>query len=54
MRATDIARVSQVRVLQMVNLAKSAHIGSSLSCIDILGVLYSRINPEQDCFLPGT
>ena len=47
MRTTDIARVSRVRALQMVNLAKSAHIGSSLSCIDILSVLYSRINPSQ-------
>jgi transketolase len=47
MQTIDIARLSRVRALQMVTLAKSAHIGSSLSCIDILSVLYSRINPNQ-------
>jgi transketolase len=47
MNTTDIARVSRVRALKMVSLAKSAHIGSSLSCIDILSVLYSRINPSE-------
>lgn len=47
MSTLDVARVSRVRALKMVSLAKSAHIGSSLSCIDILSVLYSRINPTQ-------
>jgi transketolase len=47
MHTIDIARLSRVRALQMVNRAKSSHIGSSLSCIDILSVLYSRINPNQ-------
>lgn len=47
MSTLDVARMSRVRALKMVSLAKSAHIGSSLSCIDILSVLYSRINPTQ-------
>jgi len=31
----------------MVHKAKSAHIGSSLSCIDILSVLYSRLDVSK-------
>jgi transketolase len=42
-KSIDIARNSRISALKMVNSAKAAHIGSSLSCIDILSVLYSGV-----------
>lgn len=45
MTTEEIARVSRIRALEMVHRAQAAHIGSSLSCIDLLSVLYSRLDP---------
>ena len=42
-KSLRIARESRVSALKMVSLAQAAHIGSSLSCIDILSVLYSDV-----------
>ncbi len=46
MDMTEIAKKSRISALQIVGRARSPHIGSSLSCIDILTVLYSRINSK--------
>lgn len=45
-----LARRSRIRAIEMCSRAQAAHIGSSLSVIDILAVLYSggaRISPNQ-------
>lgn len=55
-RSEDLARHSARQALLMVHRAKVSHIGSSLSCIDILTVLYLHMlrkdNPaERDIVL---
>jgi transketolase len=56
----EISRRLRVRVLRMIAAAKSSHIGSAYSIIDLLAVLYFRILaidptrpdlPERDRFL---
>jgi len=50
-KSLKIARDSRVSALKMVSSSKAAHIGSSLSCIDILSVLYSgfaEIGADQE------
>ena len=42
-KSLKIANDSRISALKIVSSAKAAHIGSSLSCIDILSVLYSGI-----------
>jgi transketolase len=42
-KSLEIAKASRIDALKMVSSAKAAHIGSSLSCIDILSVLYSGV-----------
>ena len=44
-RLSFLARISS---LKMVNRAKSAHIGSSLSVIDIASVLFGKISPPDE------
>ncbi|MBV9303829.1 MAG: transketolase [Acidobacteriaceae bacterium] len=39
----SLARAIRVDVIQMIHSAKSSHIGSCLSIVDILAVLYGRI-----------
>lgn len=48
--AQDLARRARKRAVQMCTRAKAAHVGSSLSVIDILAVLYAggaRVAPGQ-------
>jgi len=47
-QSTQLAKQSRVSALRMVNAAKAAHIGSSLSVIDILAVIYCDIRQEND------
>ena len=50
-KSLKIAHNSRISALKMVSSAKAAHIGSSLSCIDILSVIYSEvaaINADED------
>lgn len=42
--ATEIRKT----VLRMLFLAQTSHIGSNYSCIDILTVLYSKMDPKKD------
>ncbi|MFZ0414496.1 MAG: transketolase [Candidatus Acidiferrales bacterium] len=39
----DLARAIRIHVLRMTYLAKSSHIGSSFSIVELLAVLYGRI-----------
>lgn len=43
-----IANEIRKTVLSMIYKAQVSHIGSNFSCIDVLTVLYSKMNPEKD------
>ena len=47
-RSLELARLSRISALRMVSAAKAAHIGSSLSVVDILSVIYCEIKQEND------
>lgn len=41
--ASDLARAVRAHVLRMTNAGRSSHVGSALSCADVLAVLYADI-----------
>ncbi len=43
-----IANDARKKVLEMIHLAGTSHIGSNFSCIDILTVLFSKINLDKN------
>ena len=46
----NLAKLSRIEILKMTNKAKASHVGSALSVIDILSVLYSgaaNVNPKN-------
>ncbi len=50
MNYSQISKEIRKKVLKMIYQSKSAHIGSSLSCVDILTILYFKIlkiNPQN-------
>ena len=47
-KSIELANLARKSALQMAHSAKAAHIGSSLSLIDILAVIYSEIASIQD------
>lgn len=61
MRNTDLlAKTIRIHALKMITAAKASHIGSCLSCADILAVLYGEIlnfnpacadDPDRDIFI---
>lgn len=51
LKIEEIAREIRKKVLRMLYESNSAHIGSNLSCIDILAVLYFRILHTKDRFI---
>lgn len=48
MNTEDLAKLIRVNSLKMCHSAKASHIGSCLSCADILAVLYNEILKEHD------
>jgi|SRR3989344_4697566 len=42
------ANNARKKVLEMVHLGQTSHIGSNFSCIDILTVLFSKLNLDKD------
>ena len=44
----NIANDARKKVLEMVHLAGTSHIGSNFSCIDLLAVLFSKLNLDKD------
>ena len=47
----QIAIAARKKVLEMIYRAQTSHIGSNFSCIDILSVLFEKMNPEKDEFI---
>jgi transketolase len=50
MEIVKISAILRYKVIEMSHIAKTAHLASALSCIDLLAVLYEkvlRINPED-------
>ena len=43
-----IANDARKKVLEMVHLAGASHIGSNFSCIDVLAVLFTKLNLDKD------
>ncbi len=44
----EIANNARKKVLEMVHLAGTSHIGSNFSCMDVLAVLFSKLNLDKD------
>ena len=44
----NIANEARKKTLEMIHLAGTSHIGSNFSCIDILAVLFSKLNLDKD------
>lgn len=56
MNSSDVAKIIRCTIIEMANRSKSPHVGSCLSCADILAVLYFdvlRLTPwtERDIFI---
>ena len=43
-----IANDARKKVLEMIHLAGTSHIGSNFSCIDVMAVLFSKLNLDKD------
>lgn len=43
-----IANDARKKVLQMVHLGQTSHVGSNFSCMDIMAVLFSKLNIDKD------
>ncbi|GAA0498389.1 transketolase [Paractinoplanes deccanensis] len=60
MTSADVARAVRQHVLRMTNSGRSSHVGSALSCADLLAVLYADVldvdpahpdRPDRDRFI---
>ena len=47
----EIARQSRIKCLELVYKAQTSHIGSLMSCADILAVLFEKIDLDRDKFV---
>ena len=47
----EIARQARIKVLEMIYKAQTSHIGSNFSCIDIMAVLFEKIDLYKDKFI---
>lgn len=47
----EIARRSRIKVLELIFAAQTSHIGSNLSCADIMAVLFEKMDLEEDRFV---
>lgn len=45
------AKEARIKVLELIYKAQTSHIGSNFSCIDILTVLFEKINLDKDKFI---
>jgi transketolase len=46
-----IANDARIRVLEMIYKAQTSHIGSNYSCVDLLAVIFEKINLDCDKFI---
>ena len=51
MNYSEIAKEARLKVLDLIYKAQTSHIGSNFSCIDILTVLFEKIDLEKDEFV---
>ncbi len=51
MNYKQIATDARKKVLELIYKAKTSHIGSNFSCIDILTVLFNKIDLDKDKFI---
>lgn len=47
----EIAREARLKVLNLIYAAQTSHLGSNFSCIDILAVLFEKIDLDKDKFV---
>lgn len=47
----QVAAEARKKVLEMIYKAQSSHLGSNFSCIDILAVLFEKMDLQQDKFI---
>lgn len=47
----EIARQARIKIIEMIYLAQTSHVGSNMSCIDIMTVLFSKIDLDKDKFV---
>ena len=45
---TKVAREARIKVLDLIFKAQTSHVGSNLSAIDIMAVLFDKVDPEKD------
>ena len=43
-----IANDARKKVLEMIHKGQTSHVGSNFSCMDILAVLFSKLNLDKD------
>ena len=48
---SQIAKDARLKVLDLIYQAQTSHVGSNLSCIDILAVLFEKIDLDKDKFV---
>lgn len=48
---SEIARASRIKCLELVFKAQTSHIGSLMSCADIMAVLFEKIDLDKDKFV---
>lgn len=46
-----IATLARIKVLEMIFNAQGSHLGSNFSCLDILSVLFERMDLQKDKFI---
>ena len=54
MKWNEVSALVRADVIEMSHRAKTAHLASALSCVDILTVLYTSIMEPKILFAPGT
>lgn len=47
----QIAKEARIKVLGLIYLAQTSHVGSNFSCIDIMTVLFEKIDLKKDNFV---
>src|SRR3990167_2144246 len=47
----EIARQARIKVIDLIYRAQVSHVGSNLSCIDIMAVLFENLDLDKDKFI---
>lgn len=49
--ARQIARQARIKIIEMIYRAQTSHVGSNLSCVDIMTVLFEKMDLDKDRFV---